>query len=186
MKIESKLDSLAGGCARHRTSSCSNKRSSCTLSVRTIAAQHRQPTWTESVVTYASRQARSAAGAQDRHYNRFCFNMEAIFESIPIEWCRCTNPSLHCLRPSSIFRAPQAGRVNCTRLLISLQLNPHSLVERRAAEEETSDTLSGDFLTLLEFLYSGAVGGCRKKRNALVTLTMKMNASDSKSGSDLK
>lgn len=51
-----------------------------------------------------------------RYYICFCFNTEAIFESIPVEWCRRTNPSSACVWTPYL----ELRGVNCTCLPISL------------------------------------------------------------------
>lgn len=124
--------------------------SSCTLSVGTVTPRHGPPIRAESVTSASRGQTGSLASTQDHRYHCFCFNTEAIFESIPIEWCRCTNPPVLCLRPSSIFRAQQAG------------WSAHA--SRSACSWWCQDSRRLDFLTNChKFLYSGVPSGSRRK-----------------------
>lgn len=69
-----------------------------------------------------------------RYYICFCFITGAIFESIPVLWCRCTNLS------SASFWAPylEMRGVSCPRLPISLCAGPGWPAE---AQQRTCPTL---------------------------------------------
>lgn len=54
-----------------------------------------------------------------RYFICFCFNTEAISESIPAEWCRRANPSTGCLRTPYL----EFLEVRCTCLPIGPLLN---------------------------------------------------------------